>query len=270
MDELRRATKNVLRSPPAIIGGIVLAAIACTLLWGGWYLALVDPYKSSILLNLGTDAIGLAFGILGIGILNEWQRLGELKATLMRDLGGDSHHFALRAVRELGVHGWLYDGSLVGVDIRGANLMGAKLSSANLSKAYAVKANLKEATLIDTVLADANLYAAQLEGAHLGSADLQHADLTVAKLYGSKLPHCVLIGADLKGANLAYSDLGNADLRDAILRTAVLTGADLRGANLTGADLTGATYDLVTQWPEGYLLPATLVFAYSPEDYENR
>ena len=63
-----------------------------------------------------------------------------------------------------------------------------------------------------------------------------------------------LSGADLNGA-----DLSDANLRGADLRYANLSVADLNGANLSGANLNGAKFNDKTKFPDGFIIPETMI-----------
>jgi len=268
--DIVRATLNTVFSPVGLFG--VLAAVIA---YAG-YRRRQRGY-SGFFTDLSTEMVGIAITVLVIGVLVQWQDIRQQKAELIRDMGGSTNVFALRATRELRAHGWLFDETLSDADLLGANLADAKLWEANLADAYLGYANLTNAILHDADLRgarlwEANLTNASLDEANLKSADLQRANLTDAilleanltnaLLWKANLRYAILQGANLTNANLEQADLTNAslwgaNLMNASLEQADLTGASLWEANLTNAyleqaDLTGASYDNDTTWPEGF------------------
>ncbi len=139
------------------------------------------------------------------------------------------------------------EANLQGANLQGANLQEADLLEANLYRANLTKANLTEANLTEANLTGANLTEANLTGANLTGANLQEANLQEANLRFANLQEANLRLADLQGAKLQWSDLQGVNLQKADLREAKLEGANLQGANLQGA-----TYDMTTQWPQGF------------------
>ena len=65
-------------------------------------LFLIPSFDS--LSNLGAESIGIGITVLVIDFWNERRQTEQLKAQLIREMGGPSHEFALRAVRELAYH----------------------------------------------------------------------------------------------------------------------------------------------------------------------
>jgi len=215
--------------------------------------------------NASTELISIAITVIIIDYLNKLRQDKQFKDQLIRDMGGLSNEFALRAVRELAHHKWLYDGSLRGAELERANLQGAILGGANLTGANLKGANLSGTTLKGANLSVANLWRANLRGAYLERVDLRSAnldgvDLRSANLWrpyleGVSLKKANLEGTNLIGANLEGANLEGANLKGARLRATIdihhifmspfivscwLEGANLEGANLEGAILEGA------------------------------
>jgi uncharacterized protein YjbI with pentapeptide repeats len=166
-------------------------------------------YSANFRQGISTELFGavittLAFGVVLL-VFQQFQSIQNRKAELILQMGSPDNAFAIEAVRQLKVLGWLADGTLEGADLRGANLQGAEFGSANLEGANLWRANLQ----------GANLFGVNLEGADLLSAKLQGADLWSANLQGANLRGADLQGADLTFANLQSADLWSANLRDA-------------------------------------------------------
>ncbi len=121
--------------------------------------------------NASTECISIALTVLIIDTLNERRQLSQLKAQLQREMCSADNSFARRAVSELAVRGWLYDGSL-----RGAHLVGANLAGVNLAGADLARTNLWGANLTGANLVGANLEAARLDEAIYDQATIWPAD----------------------------------------------------------------------------------------------
>ena len=170
-----------------------------------------------LLLNLGTEMLGAAATYVLLELfVGGRERHEARKADLIAQLGSRVQDVAIAAAEELARHGWLYDGSLRGANLRMANLSEAHLSQADLRGCSLDQANLR--------------------GAYLGQADLRGADLLYAKLQG----------AHLSEANLRGAYLGEADLR-----RAALDGANLQGAQMLNANLEGIFIRRGTILPDG-------------------
>ena len=142
------------------------------------------------------------------------------------------------------------------VDLGGANLAGADLAAINLRGARAKGAMLAGASLRDAVIGGACLDRADLSDADLRGADLKGVDASRAVFLGARLDRAVLARGMLFGASFERADLIGADLSDADLHA-----ADFTGARLDGARLDGASFDARTTWPNGFTIPAEVVFA---------
>lgn len=260
-DLIRAALVTVL-SPIGVLGAAAL----------GFALAIiirVRPDKKELLATLSTELLSIAFTILALGFLIQYQDVRQTRTQLIRDLGGESHEFALRAARELAREGWLSSGVLIHIDLRGARLsdaylVGANLSNSNLafadlSGAKLRKANLSGANLSQANLSGSSLWEADFANANLSFADLSETDLTGAnlsgvELFGTKLSHAILEQTNLSNANLGpvvdlgepegsgteVADLSNLDLWGANLSNANLYQANMSGAVLVDAKLIGA------------------------------
>jgi hypothetical protein len=220
-----------------ILIGVALASS----LWAVWPWPTGD--WKGLALNFGTEMAGAVVTYLLLELVigrmerreaereAEKKELEAKKADLIAQLGSSVKDVAVAAAEELARHGWLYDGSLQGANLKEANLQGASLYNAKLERIRLTWANLQEAYLGLANLRWANLQGANLQGAILTGANLQKANL---------------FEASLQGANLWVTNLQEADLD-----TADLQGASLQKANLQGANLEGASFDEGTRLPDG-------------------
>lgn len=101
---------------------------------------------------------------------------------LLDKLWSGDNELALQALRELGVQGWLSNGSLRGIAICRATLQGAELKNADLSNVDLHQAHLEFSDLSMTNLQGAKLIRANLSNANFKQADLSGADLYKANL----------------------------------------------------------------------------------------
>ena len=214
----------------------------------GW---IFENFARDFYANISTELISIAITVVIIDSLNKLRQDKQFKDELIRDMGGSANEFALRAVRELAHHKWLYDGTLKRIKLPRANLQGADLQRADLEKGNLTLANLEKAWLAGSNLAGVSLRRARLRQANLCAATLVGADLSEADLEGANLEGANLSEADLQGANLTRANLEFAYLNGAVVSEKTQIGDKWRliwmivnygagGLNLTGADLTNA------------------------------
>jgi len=201
-------------------------------------------FWQGLLINLGSDFLGVALAVLVINALQERAQDEQLKQRLIREMSSKIRDVAVPAAEEMKLRGWGFgdDRSLAEVRLVEANLQGADLSGANLSAANLRKANLNGAKLLRSQLHFASLDEADLSGAkmdecYLAQTHLEKANLARAKLWLTRLDGAYLEGAVLQEADLSSVNLRGADLHRANLNKANLTQADLQGVNLKYADL---------------------------------
>lgn len=199
---------------PKRIFGIVLFILALMVLIFGYisqygYQVSISELLKDFYANVSTEFVSIAVTILIIDYLSERRADKNLMQQLAREMGSKDNAFAIKAVKELRAHGWLIDGSLIGLDFGAADLSSSDLSNANLSKTTLTATNLNKAFLVRSTLSDATI-----NGANLEDADLSNSNLS--------------------GSDLRWSDLSNADLR----------GADINNANMEGVALDGAKVSL--------------------------
>ena len=227
--------------------------------------------------NLASSFVTIAITVFTIDWLNEQRVEQQLKAQLIREMGHPTDNgVALRAVRELWAHRYLWDGSLREIDIQGANLQRAELTTAVLQGIIAYGVNLQEAKLYRAVLKEARLNFANLQGADLSQTFLQgakmnDANLRGADLRGANLEGANLHGADLRGAflyNVYLGDGGPTNLKGATLSWTKMEGANLRGANLEGANLEGANG--LPDWQLSMVIALRAVLMPSGRRYDGR
>lgn len=107
------------------------------------------------------------------------------KIEVINKLRSGESKYALQAVEEMRVRGWLFDGSLSGTPLCRAELEGADLMKAKLDGVDFHQANLENADLRMCDLRISKMVRANLQGANLSEADLTRADLYKADLRGA-------------------------------------------------------------------------------------
>jgi len=172
---------------------------------------------------------------------------------------------------------------LSNADFTMARLEGADLSNANVSGADFLSADLSGATLYSLQTRGARFIDCDFRGARIGS-DFRNTDLAMSRFQNAKvswssfiqcnLAACDFRGADLSGTvfaesrlveanlsdtNLAFSSLAEANLSYADLQGSILVNCDLRDSTLDKANLSRIIYSPLTQWPEGFDVPADAV-----------
>ena len=162
---------------------------------------LLRQWFSDWLHGLSTEMVGAAITTIFLGwilvLAQRYDAEQARKTDLKFQVSSPSNEFAVEAVRLLGLHGWLEDGTLNGIIIRRANLQGADLDRADLEGAIFSNTNLN-----GSFLADSNLRGALILKTDVQNADLENADLAGAILMGANLQ-----GANLEGANVEIADI---------------------------------------------------------------
>ena len=127
--------------------------------------------------DIYVELIAIAITVLLIGNANQYTQSNLEKKLLIFQMGSQNNSTALEAVRQLKARGWLYDGTLSGVNLQNANLRGVDLSNTeNLQSA-----NLMGVDLSNADMEDANLNNADMSNARLINTNLQNASLSGVK-----------------------------------------------------------------------------------------
>lgn len=181
----------------SILGMFIVAIIL--IIWG-----LIGNQAPDLLLNLGTEIIGIVITVLIIDRLYKERELAEQKKYLLRQLRSDNPTDTMEALRELNASGW--GNNLDGIVLHGGNLSGANLvgkslrkilatgvvfegtlfNGSDLSEAVLRIANLKKANFASTLLNHAELDGANLEGAYFN--DVEETLSKALMLYGAIMP----------------------------------------------------------------------------------
>lgn len=258
-------------------GGRVLLVVLFAVL-GLWGLLLEGREDLNIgqrlVRGMGPELAGIVIAAVTIDALNEKRQRDNRKAQLIRQLGSRYRDVTEVALLELKHEGWLYDGTLRGVDLTGADLSGADLhgvalNNAQLPSVNLAKANLQRTNLSDTGLPGAILSGADLMGAILDRASLRGASLVEARLWRASFVQASIRRADLKSAFLWEAKLDASDMRDTKLtktrywsleqfsRVGSLEGATMpdgirlgRAADDAVKKIDGPTFD---EWKAQYL-----------------
>lgn len=160
------------------------------------------------------------------------------KSNLIRDIKSGNHELRDKAIKTLRKNGWLYDDSLLKVDLRNADLSGADLTGARFYDANLDGVNLRKSTLTG----------ARFDGASLKGADLSDSSMRVSSFFFADLQGATLIGcdagrSDFSHANMADTECYYSAFWSTKLASTNLTSSDLRFANLRGALLTNTILD---------------------------
>jgi hypothetical protein len=126
-------------------------------------ITLLSTALGDFLYSLAPEAVGIVFTVL---VLNRFDQIREDRQTrehLIRQMHSRYNQFALQAIEELRVLGWLSDGKLAGQDMRGSNWRDANLYQANLTGC----------DLQRVLLDDADLYEANLTGVKIKPEQLK-------------------------------------------------------------------------------------------------
>lgn len=189
--------------------------------------------------NISTELASIAITVLVIDKLIQLRDSEKELKRLKRLMRSRTNSMATSAAGILRARGWLFDGSLEGINLNGADLRNAAMYDANIPRVSFIGTNLQE---IDLARAD-------LSGSNCSNANLDQAKLFDAVIQNSTLENTTFRNADMNGADLSNSDLTrtnfegarlhHCNFRDACLRDANLQETHLNGVNFDGADLSG-------------------------------
>lgn len=150
-------------------------------------IGLVSADFQSFLYDLAPEAVGIVFTVL---VLNRFDQIREDRQTyerLVREMHSRYNQFALQAIEELRVLGWLSDGRLRGHDLRGSDWRDANLYQANLTECDLQRVQFDHADLYEANLTRAKVTPAQLRR----SKTMRYAILPDGQKYDGRynLPH---------------------------------------------------------------------------------
>jgi uncharacterized protein YjbI with pentapeptide repeats len=161
--------------------------------------------RESYCINLFTTLFSIFFTVGVIELFNQRRARRQLKAQLIRQMGGRDTGIAFGALRELAENGWLTDGSLKGKDFRKASLQGTLEYRADMQRSDLRKADFR--------------------WAELHYADFMSAKLQEVQFGGAKLKNAVFWDANLEGAQMNSAELHGVNFGRANLRRVSLHGA---------------------------------------------
>jgi hypothetical protein len=117
---------------------------------------------NTFLEDLVPEFFGLAFTVLIIDSLDRHREDRLIKEQLLRQLHSYYNSFALQAIEELRVLGYLSDGSCHRLDLRGSDWRGGNLYQADLTGSDLINAKLHEADFVGANLTDVKVTDEQL------------------------------------------------------------------------------------------------------------
>lgn len=158
--------------------------------------------------NAGTELASIAITVLIIDRLHHHHDDEMQREALILQLGSPDHSFAIEALRILGAHGWLKNGTLTHAQLSHANLEGANLQDVALVGTRLALANLRHAKLTHSNMRHALLKGADLRGACLRGADLRGANLNDANLEGAKLDDGTIMDSETILPDCTYWSVG--------------------------------------------------------------
>lgn len=168
-------------------------------------LGLLYPGRiGDVLLNLGTEMIGIVITVAIINRIYDQGTKEALKAKLIRQMGSQDNASALQAVTELDAHGWVQDGSLTKQSFYKANLSEAHLNNALLEECVFTETNFQK-----TALFGANLRGARFQGTNLSEARLVRADLQGAYFFNSIVENTIMQRINLKETSISDEQLAS-------------------------------------------------------------
>lgn len=190
--------------------------------------------------NVLTEAHGMIFDILVIGILLYWLREQGEKKQRIRQYKDEIDDFRMWESEEAAFRNAGNIKRLNRYNITKIELVSVFLAKTNLSKVRLKEANLNTANITNSLMIEADLREARMNQTNFENANLNQADLTKTYASGANFKDAFLIKADFAGAFLIKTNFTNAYMMEANLSNCSLTEANFEDANLYKADLRGA------------------------------
>lgn len=217
---------------------IVLAFVAVVVFFLSF-----DHYFSNdnyFLVNLLSEAHGMLFDLLIIGILLVWlNKIGEKRLRVRRYLEeiDDFRHWVNEeaSFRIAGNVKRLNKDKVFVIDLYNCYLRNVNLNNVDLSGSNMNYVNLEESSLQNSIFKDA-----RMNQANMNHCKLQKTNFQGAQVSGANFSSTTLLKADFRGANLIKTKFNRAVMIDANLSDSMIAGADFTEANLFRANLLGA------------------------------
>lgn len=162
----------------------------------------LEEFTQDFYANISTELFSLALTILILDKLYEGRANEEEKRRLILQMGSPDNTFAIEAVRQLKVKGWLFDGSLCNANLQEANLMGADLTYADLSGSNLSKANFRSASLAYINLSSCELISADFQNTYINIANFTNANLSSANFENAVIFDVAFNNAEMYFCNL--------------------------------------------------------------------
>ena len=237
MTRLRAIYEKIIQHP---IRSATTVLVVVSIIVVGLSLPLYLGDSELMYVNVLTEAHGMIFDILVIGILLFWlreqgekkQRISQYKDELDDFRMWESEEAAFRNagnIKRLNRYG-----------ITKIELVGAFLAKTNLHKVSLKDANLNTANFSSSSLIEAEMSEARMNQTNFENANLNQADLSNTYASGANFKDAFLIKANFEKAFLIKTNFTNAYLMEANLSNCSLTEAEFDDANLYKADLRGA------------------------------
>lgn len=191
-------------------------------------------------INVLTEAHGMIFDILIIGILLYWLReQGDIKQRI-RQYKDEIDDFRMWESDEAAFRNAGNIKRLNRYHVTKIELVGAFLAKTNLAKVNLQEANMNTANFTNSILIESNLQEARMNQTDFENANLNQADLRGTYASGANFKDAFLIKANFEGAFLIKTNFTNAYLMEADLSNTALAEANFQDANLYKADFRGA------------------------------
>lgn len=237
MVRLRKIYDKIIQHP---IRSATTVLVLVSIIVIGLSLPLYLSNSDQMYINVLTEAHGMIFDILVIGMLLYWLReQGEIKQRI-RQYKDEIDDFRMWESEEAAFRNAGNIKRLNRYNISKIELVSVFLSKTNLSKVKLQQANMNTANLSNSMLIEANLTEARMNQTNFENANLNQADLSKTYASGANFKDAFLIKANFTGAFLIRTNFTNAYLMEANLANCSLTEANFTDANLYKADFRGS------------------------------
>jgi BTB/POZ domain-containing protein KCTD9 len=223
---------------------------------------LLSSFLDDFYANISSEFASIGITVLLVDSLIQLRDSEKEKRRLLRFMKSRTNSVAVGSANFLRLQGWLFDGSLCGLNLDNSDLSGGllydaslpqisfnysklrqvDLTRANLESASGIGSDLSEAKLFNAILKNSILTEANLTKSSLNSADFTNSKCGSVLFMEAKLYNAIFHKANLKGADFESIKANNADFQDSDCSFANFNSASLPDVKMRNTILRNATF----------------------------
>jgi uncharacterized protein YjbI with pentapeptide repeats len=223
---------------------------------------LLSSFFDDFYANISSEFASIGITVLLVDSLIQLRDSEKEKRRLLRFMKSRTNSVAIGSANFLRIQGWLFDGSLRGLNLDHSDLSGGllydanlpqisfnysklrqvDLTRANLEYASGIGSDLSEAKLFNAILKNSTLTDANLTKASLNSVDFTNSKCVSVSFTEAKLYNAVFCQADLRCADFKSIEANNADFQDSDCSFANFNDASLPDVKMRNTILRNATF----------------------------